>query len=170
MSSFKTKAKGVNSKVLSSTTSRWLGAKDAGSQAGSFKVGTPPASSAKSNAAPSSSFGTGVVKTQTTTIKTTPTPTRTIQFKTVTPAKKPGIFSPVVLKPTPYVAPKPNVKKGTYVIPKKSSGGGSSDSGSSGGGPKIGTFHPDSANKAMSAPGGSKLRSKNIGTGGKVTY
>jgi len=43
--------------------------------------------------------------------------------------KKDGIWSATNWgKPTPYVAPKPKVKAGTYVTPKptKSSGGGSS--------------------------------------------
>ena len=175
MTSFKTK-KGVNSKVLSSTTSRWLGAKGAGSQKSSFVAGTPAKSSASSGPSKPSSFKTDdrllQQKIERDTLKATPIPTKTIVFKTApTPAKvkKPGIWSPTVFKITPYVAPKPTVKSGTYVAPKKSSSGGS-DSGSSGGGPKIGTFHPDSANKAMMAPGGGKLRSKNIGTGGKVTY
>jgi hypothetical protein len=179
MVSFKTKAKGVNQKALSPTTKKWLGAKSAGSSKSSFVAGTPAKSSASSGPARASSFSTDdrllQQKIQRDTLNPVPVPTRTIVFKTVTPpakVKKPGIWSPVVFKITPYVAPKPTVKAGTYVPPKKSSSGGgsSSDSGSSGGGPKIGTFHPDSANKAMMAPGGGKLRSKNIGTGGKTTY
>jgi len=171
MVSFKAK-KGVNSKVLSPTTKKWLGAKGAGSSKGSFVAGTPSKSSATSGPSKPGTFSTGTIKTQKPFTKTVPTPTKTIVFKTApvpVKEKKPGIWSPVNYgKPTPYVAPKPKVKAGTYVTPKstKSSSGGSSG----GGGPKIGTFHPDSANKAMMAPGGGKLRSKNIGTGGKVTY
>ena len=174
MVTFKTK-KGVNSKVLSSTTSKWLDAKGSGSTKGSFVTGTPPKSSASSGPSKPSTFSTSdrllQQKIERDTLKATPIPTRTIVFKTVTPpakVKKPGIWSYSETKITPYVAPKPKV--GTIVTPKKSSSGGSSDSGSSGGGPKIGTFHPDSTNKAMMAPGGGKLRAKNIGTGGKVTY
>jgi hypothetical protein len=141
------------------------------SRGSSFKVGTPPKSSASSGPSKPSSFSTGTIKTQKPFTKTTPTPTRTIVFKTApvpVKEKKPGIWSPVNYgKPTPYVAPKPKVKAGTYVTPKSSKSSGGS---SGGGGPKIGTFHPDSTNKAMMAPGGGKLRSKNIGTGGKVTY
>ena len=98
--------------------------------------------------------------------KPTPTPTKTTVFKTKAPVTKTpvkGIFSPTNWgKPTPYVAPKP--KQGTWVAAKKSSGSGSSG----GGGPPIGTFHPDSAN--IAAQKNPLLRSKNIGTGGKVTY
>jgi len=150
MGTFKTKA--VSAKVLTKTTSSWL--KSGGtSRASSFKSGTPPASS----------FSTGTIKTQSSSTKAASIPTRTIEFKTVakTPAK--SIYSPTNWgKPTPYVAPKP--KQGTWVAAKKSSGSGSSG----GGGLPIGTFHPDSAN--IAAQKNPLLRSKNIGTGGKVTY
>jgi len=153
LGSFKTTA--VNAKVLTKTTASWL--KSGGtSRASSFSVGTPPASS----------FSTGTIKTQKPFSKPAPTPTRTIVFKTKAPVTKTpvkGIFSPTNWgKPTPYVAPKP--KQGTWVAAKKSSGSGSSG----GGGPPIGTFHPDSAN--IAAQKNPLLRSKNIGTGGKVTY
>jgi hypothetical protein len=180
MVTFKAK---VNPKVLTATTKKWVSS-GSGSQGSSFKVSTPPkttassgpakATTASSKGIPASSFLTKdrllAQKIARDTLVAAPIPTKTIVFKTATPpakVKKPGIWSPVVFKPTPYVASTPKVKVGTIAKPKKSS---SSDSGSSGGGPKIGTFHPDSANKAMMAPGGGKLRSKKIGTGGKTTY
>lgn len=179
-----------------------------GKAVSSFKVLSAPSSSFSEGKSTGGSFKSGTYNPSKTKI---PTPTKTIEFKKITPVagikpvktedivskvkeyasihiikptptktpSKPGIWSLQSYgNPVPYVAPKPTpvtVKKvkyttGTSVAPAPKTTVKKSSSGSSGGGPKIGTHHPDSVNKAMTAPGGGKLRSKNIGTGGKVTY